>query len=405
MKTTNRYYVLAVATITGVLTGTSLVFSVFRNPLMAAHSWDASQVTLAYSGFMLMVLAGTFLGGPVQRRFKPSLILFVGGLMQGLGFFLTGCINTLPLLYICYSLMAGLGNGFLYGTAVGVVTKWFPDKPGFANGVCLGCMALSPLLFAPLANKLIEMFDVFASFKIMGGIMIVFFGVFSWLLKAPPPGWKPEGWEPVKSEKSNFGRDYSVKEMLSTPAYWLLLVSFTCCVLSGVMMTGQISAIAQQQVSITPAQGALMTGLLALFSFVGRMGLSTLSDKVGRFNMYLIVAAITALDCLLFFNRTGSFASFMIALFFIACSNGAMMAMLPGLVSDTFGHNVFSVNYPFLYCGYTISSFIGPLLASRNFESTGNYHQAVITVGIIAAVGFVGMILCKRKLDTKAAKV
>lgn len=395
-KFPNRYLILLAATIVGILTGTSLAFSVFRNPLMEAHGWGASQVTLAYSGFMLMVLAGTFLGGPAQRKFKPSHIVFVGGMMQGLGFFLTGCIDSLPLLYICYSLLAGLGNGFLYGTAVGVATKWFPDKKGFANGLCVGGMGLSSLLFAPLCNGLIEKLSVFASFKIMGGLMIVLFGIFAWFLKAPPVGWKPEGWTPATTGTTAVStKDYSVKEMLSSPKYWVLLVAFTCCVLSGVMMTGQVSAIAQQQVSITPAQGALMTGLLALFSFVGRMGLGTLSDKTGRYNMYIAIAAITALDLLLFFNSASSFGSFMVVLFFVACSNGAMMAMLPGLVSDNFGHNVFSVNYPFIYCGYTISSFVGPLLASSNYEATGNYQRAVIVAGILAAVGLVGMVLSK----------
>lgn len=402
---TNRYLVLIAATIVGILTGTSLAFSVFRNPLMEAHGWGASQVTLAYSGFMLMVLVGTFLGGPAQRKFKPAHIVFVGGMMQGLGFFLTGCIDSLPMLYVCYSLLAGLGNGFLYGTAVGVATKWFPDKKGFANGLCVGGMGLSSLLFAPLCNGLIEKLSVFASFKIMGVIMIVLFGIFAWFLKAPPTGWKPEGWEPASTGATATvtTKDYSVKEMLSTGRYWVLLIAFTCCVLSGVMMTGQVSAIAQQQVNITAAQGALMTGLLALFSFIGRMGLGSLSDKTGRYNMYIIVAGVTALDLLLVFNGASSFVGFMVVLFFVACSNGAMMAMAPGLVSDNFGHNVFSVNYPFIYCGYTLSSFVGPLLASSNFEATGNYQRAVIIAGILAAVGFVGMFISK-SMAKKAAQ-
>lgn len=403
-KLPNRWLILLAATVSGMLTGTSLVFRVFRNPLMEANGWGASEVTLAYSGFMLMCLAGTFLGGPVQRRFKPAHIIFVAGILQGIGFFTTGCISTLPMLYVCYSFIAGLGNGFLYSTAVGVATRWFPDKKGMANGILVGFMAMSPLIFSPLANALIESMSVANSFKVMGCIMIVGFGIFAWFHQDPPEGWQPEGWIPPARSTTQSSKNYTIGEMLKTPFYWALLIAFTCAVLSGIMMTGQASAIAQQQASLTPAQGALMTGLLALFSCIGRLGLGTLSDKVGRFNVYIVVALITAIDLLFFFNGAHSFGSFMVALFFVACSNGAMMSMCPGIVSDNFGQQNFSAKYPFVYCGYTICSFVGPLLASSNFEATGNYQRAVTIAGIVALCGCVGMIICKhmsKKLKEK----
>lgn len=408
-KTTNRGIILIAAAIAGLMDGASLMWSIFRNPLMELNGWSPSQVTLAYSLFWTSCLAGCFIAGPLQRKMKPSLLVLMAGCLQGLGFFLTGYAKTIPQLYLFYSLIAGMGNGLIYNAAISTATKWFPDKTGFANGICVGAMGLAPLLFSPLGNWLIEHFDVCTSFKINGIIMIVTFLLFSWFIKAPEEGWRPEGWTgstKVCSKLSGnaVGKDYVWTEMLKTPAFYLIWVMTICSVTSGVMMTGQASAIAQEVSNVTAGQAALQIGLMAVASFSGRFIFGSLSDKIGRFNTQFILLSVTSVMMLVFLGKAHSFVSFMICMMVIGMCYGGVMSILPGHSRDNFGLKNFSVNHNFVYSAYAVASYIGPLVASATFERTGSYNNAFTIAGIIAVGGILFALFAKKACSSIASE-
>lgn len=391
MKRPNRWAVLFAGAVCGFMAGITYVWSIYRNPLTELHGWSPSAVTLAYSLFALMMLAGTFLGGPLQKRVSPRAIVATGGLLQGGGLVLTGFVDTPIALYVAYSLIAGSGNGIIYSAAVSAATGWFPDKRGFANGLCIGAMGLAPLVFAPLGNWLIGSFGVSVAFIAIGVFTGVMLLLASLIIQAPPAGWKPEGWnpEPGRASSASGMREFSVSEMLRSPSFWILWAMFVCAVSSGVMMTGQASAIGQHVAPIGADQGALLVAALAVASFVGRLGLGSLSDRIGRYPALCIAMAISAVDLLFFMGSAHTFLTFLAAMFFVGFSFGGIMASMPNVSSDNFGIKSFPVNYPFLFSAYSVASFIGPLVASTSFETTGEYTLAFYAAGLLSAVGAV----------------
>lgn len=412
-RTVNRWVVLAVAAVAGALDGAPYMWSIFQNPLMELHGWTSGDVTFAYSLFYAFVLVGAFVGGPLQKVLKPKYVLLIAGLFLGGGFLLTGFADSVPLLYLFYSVIGGLGDGFIYSAAISAATKWFPDKKGLANGICVGCIGLAPLLFAPMGNALIDAFGVQGAFKANGILMIGIFLVISWFLEAPEKGWAPAGWTPPvadggASKVANVvGKDLTVRQMVKQPAYWAMLVMVACACTSGMMMTSQASTIAQVIANVTAAQAALQVGLLAVCSFVGRLLLGWLSDRIGRFNAFLIVFAVTAIDMLFLFGLAHDFATFLFAMGLAGFGFGGAMAIMPPLVSDSFGASNFSVNYPFVYMGYTFASFIGPMLAAGVYQASGTYDQVFFTAGVIAIAGFALTLVTKRlclDMHRKAAR-
>lgn len=381
--------------------GITYAWSIFQAPLIAYHGWDSNQVTLAYSLSYVAVLAAVFALGPLQQRFKPRYLLLASGLIQGAGFFLASFAQSIPMLYLTYSLLAGFGNGAIYSIAVSAATKWFPDKKGLANGICVGCMGLAPLVWAPFGNALIASFDVTSAFRIIGVVTIIAFLVIPWVVEAPDPEWKPAGWNPPVNDAADrqfserrsrqiTGSDFTVAQMIKQPLYWVLLLMTMCSCTSGLMMTGQTAVMAVSIAHVNAAQGALLVGLLAAFSFAGRMVFGALSDKLGRLNTQLALLVATTADMLFLFPHACDFLSFLLSMGVIGMCFGGVMAMLPSLVSDCFGTANFSVNYPFVYMGYTAASFSGPLLANSVFASTGAYSSAFL---VAAGIGGCGIVL------------
>lgn len=384
-KTPNRYVILAAAAISGLMVGIALTWSIFKNPLMEKNQWSSNAVTLTYSLYMLFACIGTFLCPVLQKKIRPSILLLIGGCMHGMGLFFTGFVTSIWQLYLNYSVMAGLANGLIYNTAISAATKWFPDKKGFANGICVGCMGLASLLFAPLGNYLIANFDVSAAFRILGLLMTGVFLVISWFVQAPPEGWAPSGIRTSAAAVS--GRNLHWKELLHTPAFYTMWLMTLCAVTAGSMMTGQASAMAQHMAAITPAQASSLVAILAVANFGGRLVFGSLSDKLGRYRMLLILLCISAADMLFFFGNATTYLRFLAVLCVAGACYGGTMAMLPSLVSDAFGSKYFSTNYACVYSGFTCASFVGPMVASNVLQTTGTYHRAFLIAGILAVAG------------------
>jgi MFS family permease len=67
-------------------------------------------------------------------------------------------MHNLPLVYVGYGLLGGMGWGFGYISPVGNLMKWFPDRRGLATGTALSAFGLGAVLAAPAYDKLLRHF-------------------------------------------------------------------------------------------------------------------------------------------------------------------------------------------------------------------------------------------------------
>lgn len=392
-KRPRRGIVLFAAAVTGGITGANYMWSIFNLPLVSHFGATSHQITLAYSLFSLSVCIFGMISGPLQRKIRPQFIVLIAGICFGLGWLLTGYADNLVELYLSFGLLAGAGGGFIYNTAVTTAVRWFPDKKGLANGVCVGFLGLAPLLFAPMGNFFMERFDVFFSFRLCGIIFIVAYAIFAWMLQAPEDGWVPDGWHGSATVETD---GLTTKQMLSTPLFWLLLCLFAIAASSGMIMNGHASAIGQQQAHLTAMQSSMLVGIFAMANFVGRLGSGILSDRINRYRLMAVLLAINA--CALFLLHLGrDFFSFMVLLCMVGISFGGVMTIIPALCGDHFGAKYFGSNYAVLFSGYTAAGFIGPLAASQSVQATGSYQTAFMTVGLLSLLGIVLIMVMHKK--------
>lgn len=391
-KTMPRAWVLACCAICGGITGAIYMWSIFRNPLVEATGMDVSTVTFAYSFFLICVLIGQLITGPLLKVMKMRTLIGIGGIGFGLGWFLTGFASTPFELYLFFSVIGGLSDGFLYNSTVSVALKWFPDKRGFASGVCTGCMGLAPLIFAPFGNMLIENLSVFYAFQICGGIFLIVRIVFGWFVKDPPEGYLPKGWTQAQQEESVDGPSVTTAGMFKRPRFYLLWAIFVMAAISGQLVTGHASAIGQEQCGLLAAEGASLVAIMAVASFAGRMIFGVLADKIGCLWSLSIALFVTAVDMLFFMGATDTYVSFMAAIIAVGICFGGVMSILPTIVSMTFGAKYFSNNLPFVYSGYTFASFVGPMVAAFALETSGNYQLSYLISGALALCGIVVVI-------------
>src|SRR5438552_13786760 len=227
-NSSNRWLLAAAGVVMQLALGAVYAWSVFRIPLTKNYGWTVSQVTLAFELAILMLGFAAFAGGLWMKPSCPRRVAAIGGLCYGLGLVLAGQGGgRLGLLYLFYGVLGGIGLGLSYIVPVATLIKWFPDKRGMITGLAVAGFGAGALVTAPIAQRLIPSVGLPATFAILGCLYLVAILGSACLMKNPPEGFHPPGWQPTSvSGAQRNGRDLSLGEALRTwqwCALWAML--------------------------------------------------------------------------------------------------------------------------------------------------------------------------------------
>jgi len=162
--------------------GSVYSWSVFRKPLEQLFKLSATESSLPYMFFLVFYAILMPLAGRVLDKFGPRMVSIVGGILVGIGWILAGFSKSLIYLILGYGIIGGTGVGIAYGVPIAVSAKWFEDKRGFAVGLTVLGFGMSPLITAPIARKLIEVYGPLLTFRILGVVFLVVIILLSFML-------------------------------------------------------------------------------------------------------------------------------------------------------------------------------------------------------------------------------
>ena len=217
------------------------------------------------------------------------------------------------------------------------------------------------------------------------------FGVFN--VRVPPEGWKPEGYvAPAKPKKLVTTAHVTADQAIKTPQFWLLWGVLCMNVTAGIGILAQASPLIQESFPgrVTPAAAAGFVGLLSLFNLVGRFFWSSLSDKIGRKNVFLTMFATQAALYFYLPQVTSVLTFTMIACYLLACLGGGF-AVMPALAADSFGPTYIGKVYGFVLTAWGAAGVAGGL-AFAKFDKQQSLH---IAAGLLIA-GFVVTLMFQR---------
>ena len=391
-----RWRVVVGGIISNFCAGMLYSWSIYVKPLIEAHGWSQSSVSLAMSIATLVIPISMIPAAKILAKQGPAKTALIGTIFYVLGLVLSGFANSLPLLYLGFGVLGGIGVGFIYGTPVATCIKWFPDKKGLISGLAVGGFGLGSIVFAPICTSMIGTLGPGKTFWVQAVIALVGMLIGAPMMKAAPDGFKPEGWTPATTgAASGTGHDYTASEMLKTKQYWFLLIMYLFANMSGLMVIGQASPIAQQVANLTAAEAGAIVSLLSIFNTAGRFMSGALCDKLGAKRVVTIIYVINAV-LLVALQFLTNFITIAIGIGGLAVCFGAMMGAYPSLVVDYFGAKYSGPNYARIFLAYGIGGIIGPQIAVRIVAATGTYTLAFIIIGASCIVGAIMSIISKK---------
>ncbi|GAA2564479.1 hypothetical protein GCM10010210_44440 [Pseudonocardia hydrocarbonoxydans] len=240
----------------------------------------------------------------------------------------------------------------------------------------------------------------------MGLIYAVFMSVGWMLIRVPAPDWKPEGWEPSTQKTGSLisTANVSAANAIKTPQFWLLWVVLCFNVTAGIGILERASPIFQDffrdssPAETIAASAAGFVAILSLANALGRILWSSLSDVLGRKNMYRIYLGVGALLYLLITLTTNSNRIvFLISALLILSFYGAGFATVPAYLRDLFGTYQVGAIHGRLLTAWSTAGVLGPVIVNAiadaqiaaGVEGPGRYTLAFsIMIGLLA-VAFV----------------
>ncbi len=389
-----RWFILWASVVINICIGSGYAWSVFAGPLIKTFGWTAAATALTFTIANAVSPITMITGGKIQDKYGPKWVIFAGGILFGSGIFLSGLTTSLVWLYFSYGIVAGFGMGLIYSCTIANTVKFFPDKRGLVGGLATAGYGSGAIIFAPIAQQIIENSGVLFTFKTLGVVYLLVILIGSQFIITAPVGYKPEGWEPpvITATSADTGKDKTWLQMLTDPLFYLLVIMFIIGAMAGLMIVSQASPIAQEIIGVEPTLAALAVSCVAIANTLGRVIWGWISDKIGRYNALPIMYILSGLMMFaLSMVDNGDFLKFIVIVMAIGFCFGGFMGVFPALTADSFGAKNNGVNYGFMFTGFAIGAYVGPVMAATvKAANNGDYTNAFL---IAAALSIVGILL------------
>ncbi|HET9165076.1 MAG TPA: oxalate/formate MFS antiporter [Candidatus Angelobacter sp.] len=363
-------------------------WALFVKPLQAAHKdWGLVGIQAAATLFLIFETWVTPVEGWLIDRLGPRIFLTAGGILVGIGWTGMGYAATLTQLKILYS-VAGIGAAFIYSGSVATALKWFPDKRGTVSGFITAGFGAGAALFIPLINLIIARSDYHKAFIYTGIAQSILIVIAAQLLHNPGPDFNvsPAAKKPISPSVRRNTEQFNSLQMLQTPHFYLLFLSFVMINTGGSMVTIQTAVVADFfKISAGAVTAALALGRLS--NGAGRIFWGWISDRVGRemamFIPYVLQSA--GLIAILLVGRTSgtAFTISLIALYFIW---GSMFSLFPAIIGDYYGPNNATSNYGFLYMAKGVAAIFAGWVAATFFLKFHNWNAVFYGAAAMAFV-------------------
>ncbi|HWS74083.1 MAG TPA: MFS transporter [Quisquiliibacterium sp.] len=380
--------VLAFCFVTNMVSrGIGESFAVFLLPVAAEFGSDRALLTGIASIYMLALGAMSPLVGIAIDRFGPRVCYSLGLAIFGAVYLLAGFAGALWQLYLLIGLAAAVGTSLIgLVPASSLATRWFQAKLPTAMGLLSAALGIGMLVFAPLAQWLIDLLGWRGTYQVMGAALLIS-AVPVWLM---PWARIAAGAPDISRARraSTVADTWTIRRALRTPVFWALTGVMFFTSLSTVTVSVQLVA-SLVAAGFRPLVAATVFGIAGMASIVGMVAAGMFAERIGERPFATIsysasIVGIGALALLELWPSTLLLAAFVLLFGTMQGSRGPLVAVLS---VRHFAGSRQSAIYGTVLLGMGTGAALGAWASGALFDLTGGYRAGYLLSAVGAGCG------------------
>ena len=435
-KVMNRWLVVVGAIMIQLALGAIYAWSVFTPKLTAAagvYQFSAGEAAWVFSAGLFFFALVMIWAGRKLNSIGPQKLAIAGGLVLGLGYILAGFFGDSFITQLIFiGVIGGSGIGLAYVVPIAVGVKWFPDKKGMLTGLAVAGFGFGATIWVKWAGSwgggLLNTLEIAgldglrSVYLLYGAIFAVMVIIGSLVMKDPPEGWLPKGYTPPEpsSAAASGVVNFDSNEMLKTPQYYMIFLTFVFSALAGLMVIYCIKLFGIDALTYSKlgtldpgtegfadtfawasATAGTAMAVYAILNGLGRIVWGIVSDYIGRRLSIILMTLLQGIIMLAFFYLGGTAWGLIIAAGIIGFNFGGNFALFPAITADFFGNKTVGRNYGLIFFAYGIAGILGPQIAGYFKDAAlgatdpSAWMTPFIIAGIACIAGTVIILLSK----------
>jgi OFA family oxalate/formate antiporter-like MFS transporter len=179
------------------------------------------------------------------------------------------------------------------------------------------------------------------------------------------------------------------------PQFYILWVVLCINITAGIALLSNLSPMAQAQLQVNAVTAGTLIFVGSLFNGLGRIFWASLSDKLGRKTVFILILT-TQIPAFILLPQTNNIMVFAVLCCYILLCYGGGFATMPAFAADTFGAKNMGQIYGKILLAWSAAGVIGPMLMENIKKQSGNFSTAFyIAAGMLAAAFLIALLYRK----------
>ena len=361
-------------TIIGLLFAYALFFKAFEDEF----GWSRTLLSACTSAAFLVMGVLAIVGGRLNDRYGPKLVLGVSGVIAAMGFALISQISQPWHLFVLFGLCVGVGMSTHDVVTLSTIARWFDKRRGIMTGVVKTGTAIGQVVIPLVAAALIVAYGWRASILVLGIAAGIILLVAASMMKLPT---QTAANSPSNQPGASFAEARRSRIFWSICAMQFLFFPTLMTIPLHIVVHGT-------DLGMASGSAAALLSVIGAASVAGRLSIGTVADRIGGRMSYVLCFVPIGLSVIALTITTDHWVLYGIMVVY-GFGHGGLFTVVSPTIAEYFGLRAHGAIFgPVLFCG-TLGGAIGPMIAGRVFDVTGSYFWAFTGLGCLMCAALV----------------
>lgn len=378
------------------------ILSVFVIPMSQEFGWSRTEVAGATSlGSVLGAGLAPFIGGLVDR-FGARVILVTGGTVIALGCLYLSMAQALLGFYVAFTTVRIADQGMVKIAASVSAGKWFYRYRGRAMGFVHFGGSLGVIVMAPLIQWVISGWDWRTAWVMLAAVMFCVGVIPCALLVRRQPedlGLPIDGVPESAGAAAGAGlerdeREYPLREVLRTPAFWLILASlFVASTATSGIGLHLVPHLTQQ--GLSPAAAVAAVSVMSLSGAGAALLAGAAAERMPAKWLLALLFLLAAVSMGVLARADTLAETYLFAVLQGLVGSG-VNTVAPVMWASYYGRRTLGSIFGMSRAAQVVGFGVGPLGSAILYDRTGTYQGAFLFLAI-GAVGAAAVLATARR--------